>query len=106
VPIRVFATGRVREGPSHLDAEDAATVVFVLDPFPGPDEAGLAHACEVVCRTHELAMRVMQGVQRGQSVAVTGELLMQPMQGPLEDDLSGMRTWIVASVVRLGADST
>jgi hypothetical protein len=106
MPIRVFATGHVAEGPSQLDSEDAAEAVFVLDPFPGPGEAGLAHACEVVCPSRELAMGVMQGIQRGQSVAVTGELKMRRIQGPLEDDLTGVRAWIVASAVRPGADPT
>jgi len=106
MPIRVVATGRVKEGPSRLDGDEAPTVVFVLDPFPGPGEVGLAHACEVVCRGHELAMWVTEGVQPGQPVTVNGELTMQPIQGPLEDDLSGVRTWIVAGAVRLGADSS
>jgi hypothetical protein len=29
---------------------------------------------------------------------------MLPMQGPLDDDLSGVTTWIVAGAVRLGAE--
>ena len=77
MPIRVVATGRVKEGPSRLDGDEAPTVVFVLDPFPGPGEVGLAHACEVVCRGHELAMWVTEGVQPGQPVTVNGE----PMAG-------------------------
>jgi len=51
-------------------------------------------------------MWVTEGVQPGQPVTVNGELTMQPIQGPLEDDLSGVRTWIVAGAVRLGADSS
>ena len=42
MPIRVIATGRVREGPSRLGGDEAPTVVFVLDPFPGPVEVSLA----------------------------------------------------------------
>ena len=74
-------------------------MTFVLDPFPEPAGAGEAHACEVVCRGYELAMAVMEGVRRGDSVAVVGDLMMQRMQGPLEDDLTGVRAWIVAAVV-------
>jgi hypothetical protein len=106
MPIRVIATGRVTEGPTCVDREDAETVVFVLDPFPRPVDAGVAHACEVVCRGHELATAVLKGVQRGEPVAVEGELLMQRIQAPLEDDLTGVRAWIVAKVVRPGVDST
>lgn len=106
MPVRGFATGRVTEGPSYVDREAAETVVFVLDPFPGPGEAGVAHACEAVCPGHELALGVMKGIKRGQPVAVTGELMMQRTQGPLEDDLTAVRAWIVARVVRPGGDST
>ena len=106
MPVRVFATGRVTEGPSYMDREDAEKAVFVLDPFPETGEAGVAHACEVVCPGHELAVGVMKGIQRGQPVAVSGELMMQRIQGPLEDDLTAVRARIVARVVRPGGDST
>ena len=106
MPVRVFATGLVTAGPSYVDREDAETVVFVPDPFPGPGEAGVAHACEVVCPGDELATGVMKGVKRGEPVAVNGDLMMQRIQGPLEDDLTGVRAWIVARVVRHGGEST
>ena len=51
---QVVATGLVAEEPSQLLGEDAWTV-FVLDPFPGSPGARLAHACEVVCRSQEMA---------------------------------------------------
>ena len=98
--IEVIATGRVTEGPTCLDCGDADIVTFVLDPFPEPVGAGEAHACEVVCRGSELAKAVMEGVRPGDPVAVVGDLMMQRMQGPLEDDLTGVRAWIVATVVR------
>ncbi len=63
LPIEVIATGRVTEGPTYVDREDAETAVFVLDPFPEPAGAGEAHACEVVCRGYELALAVMEGVR-------------------------------------------
>jgi hypothetical protein len=102
MPIRLVATGRVTEEPSPLEGEDERTVVFVLDPYPGPGEAGLAHACEVVCRTQELAKRVSERVQRGEPVTVSGTLMMMRMHGPLEDDLCGVRVKIVANTVRPG----
>jgi hypothetical protein len=105
MPVRVLATGRVTEGPSYVDREDAEMVVFVLDLFPEPVEAGVAHACEVVFHGHELATAVMKGVRRGEPVAVNGDLMMQRIHGPLEDDLTGVRAWIVATVVR-PVDST
>ncbi len=53
MPIRVVAEGRVREGPTRL-LGDEPWVVFVLDPYPDPSGARLAHACEVVCRNRDL----------------------------------------------------
>ena len=64
----------------------------------------MPHACEVVCRGHGLAKWVTEGVRPGQPVTVDGELTMLPMQGPLEDDLSGVRTWSVAGAVRLAEE--
>ena len=86
MPIEVIAMGRVTEGPTCVDREDAGTAVFVLAPFPELAGAAEAHACEVVCRGYELAMPVMEGVRPGDRLAVVGDLMMQRMQGPLEDD--------------------
>jgi hypothetical protein len=58
-------------------------VVFVLDPFPGSAGARLAHACEVVCRSQDLASSALMRVQIGDPVEVTGELVMEGIQGPL-----------------------
>jgi hypothetical protein len=54
MPIRVVATGRVREGPIRLLGEES-WVVFVLDPYPNSSGARLVHACEVVCGGQDLA---------------------------------------------------
>jgi single-stranded DNA-binding protein len=74
-------------------------VVFVLDPFPGLRGARLAHACEVVCRERELASTVRRSVQPGVEVMVTGELVMERVDGPIEDDLSAVRARIKATSV-------
>ena len=94
--IRVVATGRITEGPSELLGDDS-WVVFVLDPFPGSADARLAHACEVLCRSPELALSPVERPQEGDHVEVTGDLVMERTIGPLEDDLSAVRVWIRAT---------
>jgi len=94
--IRVVATGRVAEWPSRLLGADVQEV-FVLDPFPDSEGARTAHACEVVCRSQDLALSSLVSVRCGDQVEVTGELAMERIQGPLEDDLSGVRVWIKAN---------
>ena len=96
MPIKVVATGRVIEGPSRLLGEDYWEV-FVLDPFPGSQGARLAHASEVVCRTQDSDPLDLMRVQLGDVVEVAGELVMERIQGPMEDDLSGARVWIKAT---------
>jgi hypothetical protein len=93
MPFMVVARGRVTEEPSRLLGEDS-WVVLVLDPFPGSTGARLAHACEVVCRSQQLASSTLEGIQRGDRVVVTGELILESIQGPIEDDLSAVRAWI------------
>jgi hypothetical protein len=98
MPIRVVATGRVVEGPSQLMGEDMWEV-FVLDPFPDTEGARLAHAFEVVCRSQEAARSPIEAVGRGDRVVVSGELVIERIDGPIEDDLSAVRIWIKASSV-------
>jgi|tagenome__1003787_1003787.scaffolds.fasta_scaffold20303664_1 hypothetical protein len=98
MPIRVVATGRVVEGPSRLPGEDMWEV-FVLDPFPDSDGARLAHACEVVCRSREVVESPPETVCRGDRVVVSGELVIERVSGPIEDDLSAVRLWIEATSV-------
>ena len=100
MPIRVVATGRVAEGPSQLLGEDSWTV-FVLDPFPGSPGARLAHACEVVCRSEGCTTPGPGIVERGDRVEVTGQLVMEKVGGPVEDDLSAVRVWIKATALSL-----
>lgn len=100
MPIRVVATGRVADGPTHLLGEDS-WMVFVLDPFPGLPGARLAHACEVLCRSEVLATSALGTVQWGDRVEVTGQLVMERVPGPIEDDLSAVRPWIKASGISL-----
>ena len=98
MPIRVVATGRVTEAPSRLLGEDVWDV-FVLDPFPDAEGARLAHACEVVCRGQHVAASALESVKRGDRVVVSGELVMERVDGPIEDDLSAVRMWIKATSV-------
>ena len=102
MPIRVVATGCVKVGPSQLLGEDMWEV-FVLDPFPDTEGARLAHACEVVCRSQDVAKSPLETVCRGDRIVVSGELLIERVDGPIEDDLSAVRMWIKAtSVARPG----
>jgi hypothetical protein len=86
------------EGPVQLHGE-ASWVVFVLDAFPGSPGARLAHACEVVCRSGDLASAEIRMVHLGDRVVVSGELVMERVDGPIEDDLSAVRAWIKATSV-------
>jgi hypothetical protein len=95
MPIRVVATGRVAEGPSHLLGEDMWEV-FALDPLPDTEEARLAHACEVVCRSQDALKSPLESVCRGDRVVVSGELVIERVDGPIEDDLSAVPMWIKA----------
>jgi hypothetical protein len=95
MPIRVVATGHVAEGPSQLLGDDMWEV-FVLDPFPDTEGARLAHACEVVCRSQDAAKSPLETVRRGDRVVVSGELVIERIDGPIEDDLSAVRIWIKA----------
>jgi hypothetical protein len=94
--IRVVATGSVVESPAQLMGEDVR-VAFVLDPFPESRRARLARACEVLCRGQDLPSTAIRVVQRGDRVEVMGQLMMERVDGPLEDDLSAARVWIEAS---------
>jgi hypothetical protein len=98
MPISVVATGLAVEGPAPLLGEDAR-VVFVLDPFPGTHGSRVAHACEVVCHTQDLAICVLEALHGDVRVEVTGQLVMERVGGPVEDDLSAARVWIEATRV-------
>jgi hypothetical protein len=98
MPIRVVVAGRVAEGPSRLLGDDVWEV-FVLDPFPDSEGARIAHACEVLCRRKQAGTSALQSFQRGDRVVVSGELMMERLEGPFEDDLSAVRTWIKATSV-------
>jgi hypothetical protein len=81
MPFKVVATGRVAEAPSQLLVGDS-WLVFVLDPYPGLAGVRLAHVCEVVCRSQELMSSALGSVQWGEPVEVTGELIMERIDGP------------------------
>jgi hypothetical protein len=104
MPIRVVVTGRVSEGASRLLDEDTWEV-FVLDPFPDSEGARLAHACEVVCRSQQVASSLFESVRRGDRVVVSGDLVRERVDGPIEDDLSAVRMWIKATSVASRDDS-
>ena len=48
-----------------------------------------------------MASSPLGAVQRGDRVEVIGELVIESLSGPLEDDLSGARVWIKATSVAL-----
>ena len=98
--IRVVATGSVAESPVQLLGEDVCAA-FVLDPFPDSPGARLAHTCEVLCRGQDLPPTPIRSFQRGDRVEVIGQLMMERVDGPLEDDLSAARVWIEASRISL-----
>jgi hypothetical protein len=82
--------------------------VFVLDPYPEPepesDLVGAAHGCEVRCRDQRLIGEVLRGGEVGASVAVTGELIVSVVWGPVEDELSAVRVAIEAEGVCFGSE--
>jgi hypothetical protein len=77
--------------------------VFVFDPFPEPVPAGIAHACEVRCRDDRLVGDVLRHGLVGASVAVSGELVLAAMSGPVEDELCAVRVSIEAEDVSFGS---
>ena len=95
MPIRVVAAGRVAEGPSQLLGEDMWEV-FVLDPFPDTEGARLAHACEVVCRSQDAAKSPLETSVEAIGWWSPAELVIERIDGPIEDDLSAVRIWIKA----------
>lgn len=56
----------------------------------------MAHAREVVANSQDLATWVLGSLQTGDPVDVSGELVMERVDGPIEDDLSAVRVWINA----------
>ena len=95
--ISVVATGLVVEGPSPATGGGRAGG---LRPGPVPRVAGiagLAHACEVgVSPEQHACVRDSETLQWGDRVEVTGQLVMERVDGPVEDDLSAVRVWIEA----------
>jgi hypothetical protein len=43
--------------------------------------------------------RLVESVRRGDRVVVSGDLVMERVDGPIEDDLSAVRMWIKATSV-------
>jgi hypothetical protein len=100
--IRVEATGRVTGAPCPVSTEHGVLTVFVFDPFPEPVPAGTAHACEVRCRDSRLVGDVLRRGLVGASVAVSGELLLAAVSGPVEDELCAVLVSIEADEVYFG----
>jgi hypothetical protein len=100
--IKVEATGQVTGAPSPVSTDDGMLAVFVFDPFPAPAPAGVAHACEVRRRDHQLIGELLRQGVDGASVAVSGELTMCLAMGPVEDELCAVRVSIEADEVRFG----
>jgi hypothetical protein len=57
-----------------------------------------------VCLSQGLALTALETVQSGDVVEVTGELVMEAVIGPIEDDVSAVRAWIKATNVALTHD--
>ena len=47
----------------------------------------------------DVAKSPLETVCRGDRVVVSGELLIERVDGPIEDDLSAVRMWIKATTV-------
>lgn len=105
--IRVEATGRVAGAPSPVSTDHGMLAVFVLDPYPEPAPetplGGAAHGCEVRCRDERLIGEVLRRGEVGASVAVTGELMLSAVSGPVGDQLCAVRVGIEADDVRFGS---
>jgi hypothetical protein len=108
MPITVEATGRVTGPPSRVSTDHGMLAVFVLDPNPEPEPesepVGAAHRCEVRCRDQRLIDEVLRGGEVGAPVAVTGELILSVVSGPVEDELSAVRVSIEAEGVCFGSE--
>jgi hypothetical protein len=103
MPIRVEATGRVTGAPSPVSTDDGVLTVFVFNPFPESAPAGIAHAYEVRCRDDRLVGDVLRHGLVGASVAVSGELVMTAVSGPVEDELCAVQVSIEAEDVSFGS---
>lgn len=79
--------------------------MFVPGPFPDSEGARLAHAWEGVRRSQRVASSLLASVRRGDRVVVSGDLVMERVDGPIEDDLSAVRMWIKATSVASCDDS-
>jgi hypothetical protein len=101
--IQTVARGRVVGAPVEVQTDQGVAAVFILaprtSPFLGPELAGPWPAvCEVWCREGPLAAAVMKGLRGQDAVVLAGQLWMEPVTGPIEDELSATR-------VRIEADS-
>jgi hypothetical protein len=103
VGIQTVARGTVVGAPVEVQTDDGVAAVFVLAPrrasslareLGGPWPA----VCEVWCRRRPMARAVMKGLRGRETVVLVGELWLEPVVGPLEDELSAAR-------VRIEADS-
>ncbi|HEY3530857.1 MAG TPA: hypothetical protein VGK78_17065 [Nocardioides sp.] len=105
--IHVEATGRVADAPSAVSTDHGMLAVFVFDPYPEPApesmREGAAHGCEVRCRDERLIGEVLGHGEVGAPVAVTGELILFVVSGPMEDELCAVRAAIEAEDVCFGS---
>jgi hypothetical protein len=103
MPITVQATGRVTGAPSRVSTDHGILAVFVLDPYTAPAPVGAALGCEVRCRDERLVSEVLRHGEVGAWVAVTGELMLSAVSGPVEDELCVVRVGIEADDVCFGS---
>jgi hypothetical protein len=108
--ISMLARGTVVGPPVEVQTDGGSAVVFVLAPGAVPaaarEELGPWSAvCEVWCRDHVLAKAVLSRLTNHQSVFLVGELVLKPIVGPLEDELSAARVHIEAHAVGLDLGS-
>ena len=73
-------------------------------PGPVPRLAGGSAGARMrgrVSHARSCAASRLGAFQWGDRVEVTGELVMERVDGPIEDDLSAVRVWIKASGISL-----
>jgi hypothetical protein len=103
--IHTVARGTVIGEPVTLQTDQGTTTVFILAPhalsaLASPEAGPWPAACEVWCREARLAAASLY-LHNRQLVVILGKLWLEPLTGPLEDDLSGVRVHIEATTVGL-----
>ena len=101
--IHTVARGTVVGEPVALQTDDGTATVFILEPnelpaLASPQAGPWPAACEVWCREARLAAATM-ALHTRQPVLILGQLWLEPLTGPLEDELSAVRVHIEAATI-------